>query len=215
MSRSLILILAAIVTIGGLVAVVWAARQILRLGPLKARLLAGIFLFVYGTVVIIRPSAWPVIDLAVLVGAAGAAVLVGGSLSSIGAVVTFLLAAAAVDILSVTGGLTRAIIDGYRDGASDLLLYLALVVPIDGRIIPIVGISDLLISGSAAIALVRRGLRPIVVIGAIAIGLLGALAYGIWQGGVAALPFIAVAVVLLAWRYSAASTRHVDGEPAQ
>ncbi len=210
MSRTLLLILATTITVGGLVVVVWGASQVLRLTPFRARLLAGILLLIYGAVLIFRPSAWPVIDLAVLIGVVGATVLIGGGLSSSGAVVAMLVAAAAVDILSVSGGLTRAIIDGYRDGTSNLLLYLTLVVPIGGRLIPIVGISDLLIGGSAAVALLRLGLRPVAVIGTIAIGLLGALAYGIWRGGVAALPFIAIAVLLLVWRNSVGSTRHND-----
>jgi len=214
MSRTLLLILATTVTIGGLVVVVWGASQVLRLAPSRARLLAGILLLIYGAVLIFRPSAWLVIDTAVLIGAVGATVLIGGSLSSSGAVVAMVVAAAAVDILSVSGGLTRAIIDGYREGTSDLLLYLGLVVPIGGRLTPIVGISDLLIGGSAAVALIRLGLRPVAVIGAIAIGLLGALVYGIWRGGVAALPFIAIAVLLLVWRNSAKSSRPVGGDSA-
>jgi len=214
MSRTLLLILATTVTIGGLVVVVWGASQVLRLAPSRARLLAGILLLIYGAVLIFRPSAWLVIDTAVLIGAVGATVLIGGSLSSSGAVVAMVVAAAAVDILSVSGGLTRAIIDGYREGTSDLLLYLGLVVPIGGRLTPIVGISDLLIGGSAAVALIRLGLRPVAVIGAIAIGLLGALVYGIWRGGVAALPFIAIAVLLLVWRNSAKSSRPVCGDSA-
>jgi hypothetical protein len=154
---------------------------------------------------------WPVIDLAVLTGAAGAAVLIGGGLSSSGAVVAFLIAAAAVDILSVSGGLSRVIIERYQDGTSDLLLYLTLVVPIGGSLIPIVGISDLLIGGAAATALIRLGLRPVAVMGAIAAGLLGALAYGLWRGGAPALPFLAVTVFLLVWRNSTGSTPPVDG----
>ncbi|MCP5100399.1 MAG: hypothetical protein GY943_33025 [Chloroflexi bacterium] len=107
----------------------------------------------------------------------------------------------------MSGGLSHAIIERYQDGTSDLLLYLTLVVPINGRLIPIVGISDLFLGGSAATALIRLGLKPVAAIGAIAIGLLGALAYGIWQGGAPALPFIAVAVFLLVWRTSVGSTR--------
>lgn len=87
-------------------------------------------------------------------------------------------------------------------------------MPIDGRIIHIVGISDLQISSTAAIELIRLGFRPIAVIGAITIDLLDALADGIWRGGAPALPFIEVAVVFLAWRKSGASTRHVDCAPA-
>jgi len=206
MSRSLLLILSATVTIGGLVVVAWVARLVPRLAPRRTKLLAGILLLIYGAVIMLRLSAWPVIDIAVLMGAVGAAVLIGGSLSSPGAVVVFLVTAAAVDILSFKGGLTRVIIERYQDGTSDLLLYLTLVVPIDGLITPIVGISDLFIGGATAAALFRLGFRPVAAVGAIAIGLLVALAYGIWQGGAPALPFVAAAVSLLVWRNSSAST---------
>jgi hypothetical protein len=96
-------------------------------------------------------------------------------------------------------------------GTSDLLLYLALVVPIGGRLIPIVGISDLLIGGAAATALIRLGLRPIAVVGTIAMGLVFALSYGLWRGGAPALPFLAVTVFLLVWRNSIGSIRHDNG----
>ncbi len=214
MSHTFLLILATTVTISGLVVVVWGASQVLRLAPFRARLLAGILLLIYGAIIIFRPPAWPVIDIAVLMGAIGAVILIGGGLNSSGAIVAMLLAAATVDILSVSGGLTRAIIDGYQDGTSDLLLYLALVVPISGRLIPIVGISDLFIGGAATVALIRLEFRPVAVIGAISLGLLAALVYGIWRGGAAALPFIAVAVLLLVWRNSASSSQFVDGESA-
>ena len=110
MSRTLLLILATTVTIGGLVVVVWATHLVPRLAPTRTRLLAGILLLIYGAVVILRPSSWPVIDLAVLMGAVGAAVLIEGGLSTTGSVVAFLVTAAVIDILSVSGGLSRAII---------------------------------------------------------------------------------------------------------
>jgi hypothetical protein len=45
----------------------------------------------------------------------------------------------------MSGGLSNMLIERYRDGSSDLLLYLTLVVPIRGRAIPIVGIGNLLV----------------------------------------------------------------------
>ncbi len=114
----------------------------------------------------------------------------------------FLGVAAVVDIVSMSGGVSRMLIEQYRDGTSELLLYLTLVAPIRGRAIPIVGIGDLLVGGAAATALLRLGLRPVAVMGAIAIGLLSALAYGLWRGGAPAVPFIAVAVLVLVWHHS-------------
>jgi hypothetical protein len=213
MSRPLFFLLASIVTAVGLAVVVWAAYRIPKLAPLRTKLIAVVLLLVYIAIIILRPSAWPIIDLAVLLGAVGGAVLIGGSLSSSGAVVAFLVTAAVVDVLSISTGFSRTIIEQYQEGSSDLLLYLALVVPIVGRLVPIVGVSDLLVGGAAATALTRIGLRPLAVIAVIAIGFVAALAYGLWQGGAPGLPFIAVTVSLLVWRSSTGSTRRIDDTP--
>jgi hypothetical protein len=120
------------------------------------------------------------------------------------------LTAAVVDVLSMSGGLSNMLIERYRDGSSDLLLYLTLVAPIRGRAIPIVGIGDLLVGGAAATALLRLGLRPVAVMRTIAVGLLSALAYGLWRGGAPALPFVAAVVFLLIrWRPIRAAERLV------
>jgi hypothetical protein len=210
MSRSLFSLLAAGITLGGLVAVVSAARLLPRLFPSLTKVVAGLFLLCYAAVLVLRPSAWPVIDLAVLLGAAAGVLLLEGGLRSPGAVAAFLGTAAVVDVLSMSGGLSNMLIERYRDGSSDLLLYLTLVVPIRGRAIPIVGIGDLLVGGAAATALLRLGLRPVAVVGTIAIGLLSALAYGLWRGGAPALPFVAAAVFLLVrWHPIGAAERLV------
>jgi hypothetical protein len=80
-------------------------------------------------------------------------------------------------------------------------------MPVHGHAIPIVGIGDLFVGGAAATALLRLGLRPAAVMGMIAVGLLSALAYGLWRGGAPALPFIAVAVFFLVWRTRAGRAR--------
>jgi hypothetical protein len=203
MSRSLFSALAAAVTVGGLAVVVWAARLAGAISPSRRRLLAGALLLTYGAAVMLRPSAWPVIDLAVLVGAVGGVLLIEGGLQTPGAVAVFLGVAAVVDLLSFSGGFTHVLIERYRGGSGNLLLYLCLVMPVHGRTLPIVGIGDLFVGGAAATALLRLGLRPAAVLGTIAIGLLSALAYGLLRGGAPALPFIAVAVFFLVWRHSA------------
>jgi hypothetical protein len=199
MPRSLFFILASAITVGGLVVVTWAALQIQRRLSFQAKRLAIASLFIYGIVILLRPSSWSMIDLAVLLGAVGGAILIGGSLGDSGAVVAFLVAAAVVDVVSISFGFSRGIIDRFTEGSNNLLLYLTLVLPIDDRLVPIVGISDLLVGGSAAMALIRIRFRPFAVMGVIAAGFVAALAYGIWQGGAPGLPFIALTVALLVW----------------
>lgn len=215
MTKIQLLFLATAVTMGGILTVIWAARLINRHMPSRGKQLAAFFIFVYMVVVLTQPPVWQLNDLAVLVGTIGLAVLFRDALNRYAAVVAFLLGAAIVDIVSFSGGFTRSIIERYQAGTSDLLLYLTLVVPIDGELVPIVGISELFIGGSAAVALIHLGIKPILVIGAISLGILGALIFGIWQGGVAALPFMAVAVIFLIWWNSARSSRDAENEISQ
>jgi len=198
MSRSLFSIVAAAFTVVGLAVVVSSARLVLRLSPRRAKPLAASFLLIYGVVLVVRPAAWPLIDLAVLTGAVGGVLLFGDGLRTPAAVIVFLGIAAVVDLWSMSGGLSRTLVERYRSGTSDLLLYLTLVAPIRGHAVPIVGIGDLLVGGSAATALLKLGFRPAHVMGAIVIALLSALAYGLWRrGGAPAIPFIAAAVLIL------------------
>jgi len=203
MSRPLLYLVAAAATLIGLAAVVSAARIAGPVSPFRKRLLAAALLLAYAAGLVLRPSAWPLSDLAVLAGAVGGVLLLEGALQTPAAVVAFLAVAAVVDCFSFAGGFTHVLLERYRTGANDWLLYLSLALPVRGHAIPIVGIGDLFIGGSAATALLRLGLRPAVVLGTIATGLLGALAYGIWRGGAPAVPFLAVAVFVLVWRHSA------------
>lgn len=194
--------LAAFVTLGGLAIVVWAASSASRTAGARTKTVAGGLLLAYATVLVLRLAGWLVIDLAVLAGAVGGVLLLERGLRTPASVTAFLVVAAVVDVVSASGGISRVLVDRYRAGASDLLLYLTLVVPIGGRTIPIVGIGDLLVGGAAATALLRLGLRPIAVMGTFVIALLTALAYGLWRGGAPAVPFIAAAVAVLVWRHS-------------
>jgi hypothetical protein len=198
-TRTSFALLAAAVTAAGLVAVVVLGRLTARLAGVRIRAVAWLFLAVYAAALWLRPDPWPVIDVAVLTGATGGALLIARGLSSAASVAAFLIVAAVIDVVSMSGGATRFLLDRYRDGTSDLLQYLTLVVPVRARIVPIVGIGDLIVGGAAALALLGVGLRPAAVLGAIVGGLLAALSYGLWRGGAPAIPFIAVAVLVLVW----------------
>ncbi len=200
MSPSLFAALAAGITMAGLALVVAGARLVGRSLPAQAKLLAAFCLVAYGLSLVVRPSSWWMLDLSVLTGAVGGVLLFQAGLRTPGAVAVFVAVAAAVDVWSMSGGLSRLLVERYRAGASDLLLYLALVARIRGHTVPVIGIGDLLVGGSAAVALLRLRLPPAQVAGGLAIGLLSALACGLWWGGAPALPFIAVAVLVVVWR---------------
>jgi hypothetical protein len=202
MSLWLFSALAAAVTVAGFAIVVWFSSVARRMPPWRKRLLAFGLLASYAAVLVFRPMAWPFIDLGVLAGAIGGVLLIEGGLQTAAAVAVFLSVAAIVDVLSMAGGLSRIMIEGFRTGSSRLLLYVALVSPVRGSTIPIVGISDLFVGGSAAVALLRLRLRPMEVMGTISAGFLAAVAYGLWRGPTPALPFLSLAVWLLFWRHA-------------
>src|ERR1035438_6185013 len=119
MSRSQFSLLAAGITVDGLAIVVLAARSVHRLLPSPKRILAGSFLLIYGMILVLRPSAWPFIDLAVLTGAVGGVLLLEGGLQTKATVVVFLSVAAIVDVGSMSGGLSHLLVERYRTGTSD------------------------------------------------------------------------------------------------
>jgi len=191
--------LAAGVTAAGFAAVVWLAHLARTIR--RRRLAAFGLLAVYAALLVFRPVAWPVIDLAVLAGAVGGALLLEGGMTTPASIAVFLTVAGLVDFVSMSGGLSRVLVQHYANGTSNLLLYLTLVMPIRGHAVPIIGVSDLFISGSAATALLRLKLRPAPVIGAMIGGLLSAVACGlIWRTAIPALPFLAVVGWMLVWR---------------
>lgn len=161
----------------------------------------GVFLLVpYAFLFLLPLPAWWLGNAALLLAVAGGALLIGRSLPTRGSLIAFLVVAGVVDLLSFGDGLTRAIIDGYRTGESDLLLRLALLAPLQGRIVPVVGISDLLIAASSAVALRGLGFGAGRVAFALAVGLGTAVIVGVVARGAAALPFLAVAVGVLITR---------------
>jgi len=203
MSYSLFSALAAAVTVAGFATVVWISHLAMAIPPARRNLLAYGLLAAYAAALIFRPPGWPAIDLAVLAGAIGGVLLFQGGLVAPLSIAVFLTVAGVVDFVSMSGGLSRSLVEGYRTGSSNLLLYLTLVMPIRGHALPIIGISDLFISGAAATALLRLKLRPVPVMSAMIGGLLAADACGLyWRVALPAVPFLAVAGWLLVWWHS-------------
>jgi hypothetical protein len=136
-------------------------------------------------------SIWP-ISLVVLLGLGvfgGSAI--GRALVTPGSTVAFLVVVAVVDVVSFSGGPTAWIIEGYRTGANELLLHLALTFPIRGRMTPLIGVGDLVVMSALIEATRRFGYPTPEVAGALATALLIALGIGLVAGGIYLLPFIA------------------------
>jgi hypothetical protein len=147
-------------------------------------------------VLIWKPHLILLSNFAVLLAAASLGNLIGIILKTESSLITFMITASLVDILSFSGGLTRRIISDYVQNKNMLLQFLCFSLPVKGRIIPVVGIGDLVIMAAVFRALLtfqvpdwQNFLVPVT-------GLIAALFVGLAVGGVYALPFICAAVVL-------------------
>lgn len=144
----------------------------------------------YALVISASPVWWLAGDIAVIAFALVAGMLIGNTLRSRIAIVTFCVVAAVVDVLSVSGGITHTIVESYRSGRSDLLINLTIAVPVRDSIRPIVGIGDLIILASLFSGFNRLKHRGLWQFAAPASGLAIALGVGLAIGGAPALPFI-------------------------
>jgi hypothetical protein len=98
MSLWLFSVLAAAVTVAGFATVVRISIVARRMTSWRKRLLAFGLLAAYAVVLVFRPMAWQLIDLAVLTGAIGGVLLIEGGLQTAAAVAVFLSVAAIVDV---------------------------------------------------------------------------------------------------------------------
>ncbi len=198
-----------LVTLASGAATLAATAAAARLGRSQRTRLAVAVLALYGLVLIVRPPSPLASNVAVLLAAVGVGVLVGRTLSSRGAIIAFCITIALVDLLSFGGGLTRMIIDNYREGSSNLLVYLAVTVRSQGQTVPVVGVGDM-----AVLAALYQGLRgvgqPTSRVVVVLLGALGsALMIGLAVGGAPALPILAVSVIA-----ALALTSGRDAQPA-
>ena len=160
-----------------------------------------IILATYAILLRTQGSPWLISDFAVLLVALLAASTIGLTLTSPLALVAFCITAGIVDFFSFSGGLTSEIIAKYAQGHHLLLQYLSITAPLSGRIIPIIGIGDLIILGSVYYVLPQIGHQSWLTFLAPLVGLLSALVVGLLNGGIYAIPFIGGATcVYLLWK---------------
>jgi hypothetical protein len=194
--------LASLIVILATSALLFAGVRVLGWLQLRDRgLVTAVVGIAYALVLRLEPSWWLACDAAVVAMALVAGIMIGSTLRSGPAVIAFCVAAALVDVLSFSGGLTRTIVDSYQSGDNRVLMYLSITAPVGGSIRPIVGIGDLIILAGLFAGfnhLRDRGWMPFAVpVG----GLVLALGVGLAVGGVPALPFIAaITVVYVLWR---------------
>jgi hypothetical protein len=180
----------------GAVALVFVGAELA--GKLSRRLfnvLTGVALAAFALDCWLRLPSWMISDAFVLAVAVLAGGLVGKRLPNEGAIMTFVIAGAVADGVSVSWGLTSMLLEHYKAGTSLLLQYLSISVPYGGRVIPIVGIGDLFFVGSVMFAFARlghpRAARLLVPLGGVSL----ALTVAFLTRFIAALPALAVTTI--------------------
>ena len=174
------------------------ARVMLTIKRPQRIVLSILVLFLYSALLWFQPDNWFLSDVAVLAVAITIGSLVGISIASRpsrSALVVFLVTVALVDVISFSGGLTAKIIADYREGSSVLLQFLSVSIPLNLRVMPVVGLGDLVIMGCIYVVLIRLAYPLWESFFAPLFGLLLALIVGLIIGGVYALPFVAGAVI--------------------
>jgi len=188
-------LLAFAVTLGSALVVAVLLDAMRRLTRPAFAAVAAAALCAFALSLALRPGSWLVADVLVLAAASVGGRLLAAALRGAPGLVSFLIAAGVVDVLSVYGGLTGRLIASYRDGTSTLLRYLCIAVPVEGTVKPIVGIGDLLVAATVMTALQRLGHTPAACLLVPLGGLAAALTVAFTTGFVAALPLLAVTTV--------------------
>ena len=171
------------------------SRLVSGLTDRKVMVLAVAAVSLYGVFLFLMPENWILINL-VVVSVAG----IGGSglgllLKTRQSLVIFCIVASIVDIYSVAQGPTSAVVEDYKAGTSDLLRYLVISMPVDGSILPLVGIGDFLIISAVYFVLIRLKYDRLQLALVPLLGLLLAIIIGLQIGGIFAIPFIAATTI--------------------
>jgi hypothetical protein len=138
-----------------------------------------------------------VTDCLVLAGALAAGALLSRQIGSLGALSTMLIVAAIVDLISAHAGPSRWLVNQAQQARGvPALQFLAVSLELKGRLVPVIGVGDLMFF-AAVVSVVRRlGWSEASAFAAPLAGILAALGVGLFTGFTPALPFLAVAVLV-------------------
>ncbi len=179
-----------------------AATAARRIGPKVSALVALSLGVLYAGVLITRPA--PVIAGGIVGGVAAIAIgawLGSAVLPNLPGLVTFLLTASVLDVMSVRGGPTRALFDAAgSDGG--FVYYLVVLLPWQDGFIPVVGVSDLFGLAVILACLLAMGCQRWLALACGLSAMLFAFAAGLLLGGVPAYPLLAAfAVPVAVWTH--------------
>jgi hypothetical protein len=141
-------------------------------------------------------SNWLISDCLIIIISVLAGFTIGNSISKTSSLIVFCITAGIVDFVSFTGGLSSKIIEDYSKGHNLILQNLCISIPVDGKIVPLLGIGDLFVLGIILRSLNKIGFVSWFVSLIPISGLLIALLLGLKFHGIYALPIIGGMTIL-------------------
>lgn len=170
-----------------------------RIRPASQSWIAGAVALVFATLLLLRPAGLVWSNVGVLAISISVGTRIGRGLRSRGALLTFAITASVIDIVSFTTGPTRWLLGAEAAPAWGGIRYLAVSLPVSSRVVPLVGVGDLLVLAVLFTGLRGLGLPALSSASVLWAGLLVALAVGLTVGGAFGIPFMAVAAAIHLW----------------
>jgi hypothetical protein len=171
--------------------------RLLKKIPLKKIYLALLLvILVYTIIILLQVSNYFISNLLVISISILAGYFIGNSISTKSSLIVFCLTSAIVDLISFKGGLSAKIMEDYASGHNILLQYLSISLPINSKLVPLVGLGDLFVMGIIFQSLFKIGYNNWFVSIIPIAGLVIALFIGLLVHGIYALPFIGGSTIL-------------------
>jgi hypothetical protein len=171
-------------------------RALKKIQKKKVYIALAVAVLMYCTMITFQVSNWFISDSLIIIISILAGFTIGNSISAISSLIVFCLTAGIVDFVSYTGGLSARIIEGYSKGHNLILQNLCISIPLDGKIVPLLGFGDLFVLGIIFQSLNKIGFESWVVSLVPIAGLLIALWLGLLLHGIYALPIVGGATIL-------------------
>jgi hypothetical protein len=171
-------------------------RVLKKIQQKKIFIALALAVLIYCIMISFQVSKWFISDSLLIIISILAGFAIGNSISTISSLIVFCIIAGIVDFVSFTGGLSAKIIEDYSKGQNLILQYLCISIPIDGKIVPLLGIGDLFVLGIILRSLNKIGFESWFVSLIPIAGLLIALFLGLMFHGIYALPIIGGMTIL-------------------
>lgn len=204
MHRTFIYLLLTFVVAASCLLEYWGARLLALLSTAKQNRIGFLLIAFCILALTAFPTNFVVTNCFVLAVGLFAGMLLGRLFGSVSALVSFLTAAAIVDIISMHAGPTRWIASQAQHPHHGLALlqFLAVSFRLRGELVGVIGVGDLMFFTVCVSVMRRLGWPETAALVVPLLGILSALGVGLITGLTPALPFLAVAVILYAYASS-------------